>query len=449
MGLKTRPQPSHTLHGFRVVVEISSTYHSLLTQSTPLAHFVILPISLFLHMLYLLCKTTVVLYIVADKLERGNKVVGTPKSHHITQALAHRISPFPFHPITQLSPYTLHLVLQENEKRLYTIEERVIALQTGQAPAFEAVFSKLDTLLEKIDAVSNENTALRAAYNSSKEETAALKAAVDTLTKKLDHNIAISAPPSPDTTASSTSMEEMTMQLSNVHNDIQDVLEAVRNPPGKRKRHTSNQNTEPTTPTPKNRRPATQRPRDASPEHSLMHSRHATTAAQEALDSLMIKYPPRQLATATTSTTPTPPPDGSTTQDTPLPDAPATAPAEKDGWKTVEGKATQRKKKNEEAGKKQAEEMSDKPRATKNGGRGKNSYQPRPKTTSAEKTWADVVKAGGINVQIVLGNDSLGLAAHMKKRGERRGGAARRLARKREDGERGAMARGRDGPAVS
>jgi hypothetical protein len=126
MGLKTRPQPSHTLHGFRVVVEISSTYHSLLTQSTPLAHFVILPISLFLHMLYLLCKTTVVLYIVADKLERGNKVVGTPKSHHITQALAHRISPFPFHPITPLSPYTLHLVNQSTSIPISTSSKGTI-----------------------------------------------------------------------------------------------------------------------------------------------------------------------------------------------------------------------------------------------------------------------------------------------------------------------------------
>jgi hypothetical protein len=93
--------------------------------------------------------------------------------------------------------------------------------------------------------------------------------------------------------------------------------------------------------------------------------------------------------------------------------------------------------------------MSDKPQATKNSGRGKNSYQLRPKTTSAEKTWADVVKAGGINVQIVLGNGNLGLATHIKKRGERQGRAAWRLARKREDGERGAIVRGRDGLAVT
>jgi hypothetical protein len=75
-----------------------------------------------------------------------------------------------------------------------------------------------------------------------------------------------------------------------------------------------------------------------------MHSRHATSAAQEALDALIIKYPPRQLAIASTSTMHTPPPGGPATQDTPLPNAPTTAPVETEGWKTVHGKATQRKK---------------------------------------------------------------------------------------------------------
>jgi hypothetical protein len=282
------------------------------------------------------------------------------------------------------------------------------------------------------------------AYRASREETAALKAAVDTLTKKLDETIAISAPPSPETATSPTAMEEMTMQLSYVQHDIQDVLDAVRNPPGKRKRRTSGQDNEPTTPT--NRRPATQRPRDASPEHSLMHSRHATSAAQEALDALMIKYPPRQLAITSTSAKPTPPPDGPATQDTPLPDAPATAPVETEGWKTVEGKATQRKKKTVEADKKKAKERHDKTPTTKNGGRGKNSYQPQPNTTPGKKTWADVVKSGGINVQIVLGNGNLGLTTPTMKRGERRGGAAWRLMKRGEYGERGATGRGKGGP---
>jgi hypothetical protein len=52
------------------------------------------------------------------------------------------------------------------------------------------------------------------AYYSSREETVALKATVDTLIKKLDENNTMTAPPSPDTTMSPTMMEEMMVQLS-------------------------------------------------------------------------------------------------------------------------------------------------------------------------------------------------------------------------------------------
>jgi hypothetical protein len=102
------------------------------------------------------------------------------------------------------------------EKRLYKIEERVIALQANQHRLFDDVYSKMDNLLQKMDAAWTENTVLCEAYHASREETAALKAAVDTLTKKLDDSIATSAPPSPGTTTSSTAIEEMTMQLSHV-----------------------------------------------------------------------------------------------------------------------------------------------------------------------------------------------------------------------------------------
>jgi hypothetical protein len=196
---------------------------------------------------------------------------------------------------------------------------------------------------------------------------------------------------------------------------------------------------------PTNRKPATQRLRDASPEHSLMHSCHATSAAQEALDALMIKFPPCRLAIDSTSANPTPPAGGPATQDTPLPDAPTTAPMETEGWKTVQGKATQKKKRNEEAGKKQVKETSNKTRTTKNGRQGKNSHQPQPNTTSSKKIWADVIRSGGINVQIVLGNSNLGLTTSTKTRGERQGGAAQRLAKKEVDGERGTMGRGKVG----
>jgi hypothetical protein len=91
-----------------------------------------------------------------------------------------------------------------------------------------------------MDAVWTENTALRKAYRISREETAALKAAVDTLIKKLDKNISMSMPPSLETATSSNAMEEMMMQLSHIQHDIQDVLDTVCNPPSKRKQHTSN-----------------------------------------------------------------------------------------------------------------------------------------------------------------------------------------------------------------
>jgi hypothetical protein len=82
----------------------------------------------------------------------------------------------------------------------------------------------------------------------------------------------------------------------------------------------------------------------------MMHSKHATSAAQDALDALMIKYPPCPLAITSTEATTDPLPDSPAAQDTTLPDAPTTTtPAENDGWKTVEGKATQKKRRNDKA----------------------------------------------------------------------------------------------------
>jgi hypothetical protein len=109
---------------------------------------------------------------------------------------------------------------------------------------FAAIERKMDSLLQKMDVTCTRNTVLREAYRTPREETVALKASVDTLTKKLDENIAITAPPSPKTATSCTVMEEMTMQLTDVQHDIQDILDAVRNPPGKRKRRTSDQDNE-------------------------------------------------------------------------------------------------------------------------------------------------------------------------------------------------------------
>jgi hypothetical protein len=69
-------------------------------------------------------------------------------------------------------------------------------------------------------------------------------------------------------------------------------------------------------------------------------------------------------------------------------------------------------------------------------------------TPSAKKTSAEVIKSGGINVQIVLGNGNLGLTTPIARRGERQGVAAWRLAKKQGDGERGAERRCNDGSEV-
>jgi type II secretory pathway pseudopilin PulG len=163
-----------------------------------------------------------------------------------------------------------------------------------------------------------------------------------------------------------------------------------------------------------------------------MHSQHATSAAQDALDALMRKYPRCPLVITSTEATTDPLPDTNAAQDTTLPDAPTTtAPAAKDGWKTIEGKEARKKRRNEKADNEWAATTANNTPKTKTGGRGKNTHQLKLTTPSAKKTWAEVVKSGGINVQIVLGNGNLGLATPpTKKRGERRGGATCRLGRK-------------------
>jgi hypothetical protein len=180
-----------------------------------------------------------------------------------------------------------------------------------------------------------------------------------------------------------------------------------------------------------------------------MHSKHATSAAQDALDPLMIKYPPCPLTITSTEAPTDPLPERSATQDTTLPHTPTTAPAENEGWKTVEGKATQRKRRSEQADNKWAATKDSNTPTKKNGGRGKNTHQPRPNTPSTKQTWPEVVKSGGINVQIVLGNGNLGLTQLTMRRGERRGGASRRLRKKAGVGERGEEGRGMGGPKVT
>jgi hypothetical protein len=82
----------------------------------------------------------------------------------------------------QYSAASLCAVEQANieiQRRLTTFEDNVYN-------SFHAVFGRLDSLLTKMDTVVNENTVLRAAYDAAKQETAALTATVDTLSRKID-----------------------------------------------------------------------------------------------------------------------------------------------------------------------------------------------------------------------------------------------------------------------
>jgi regulator of replication initiation timing len=118
---------------------------------------------------------------------------------------------------------------------LQEMEQYIGAIRDKMESAFQTVFDKLNNLTRQVDKMALEEVALCKAYCQSTAETAALKATVNTLTKQLDKHIVFPVLPLLDPMTSSTTMEEMMMQLSVVQNDIQDVLEAIRNPPGKRK----------------------------------------------------------------------------------------------------------------------------------------------------------------------------------------------------------------------
>jgi hypothetical protein len=126
------------------------------------------------------------------------------------------------------------------------------------------------------------------------------------------------------------------------------MLEAVRNPVGKRKRapSTNYDNAEMTSSSA--RRPTPRCPREASPVHSLMHSRHATTAAQEELDVLANKSSLSSLTTMLTAAMQSTP-KTSAEPDAPLPDVPAAAPVATEEWRIAMGKAMRWKAKAAEA----------------------------------------------------------------------------------------------------
>jgi hypothetical protein len=144
-----------------------------------------------------------------------------------------------------------------------------------------------------------------------------------------------------------------------------------------------------------------------------------------------------------------PTPKTSAEPDAPLPDAPAAAPVATEECRIATGKGTRRRAKRAENGKRwmatpRDETTNDKRRTAtphdktpndNHGGRGKKAHQPTNNTGNhrAAKTWADVVRSGGINIQIVLGNGNLGTTQPETGKNQRRDGvrdgAARRLGR--------------------
>jgi hypothetical protein len=147
--------------------------------------------------------------------------------------------------------------------------------------------NKMEGLLQSTKTIKRGNDKIMMAYHMLRDENTALKTAVEDLMRQIMNQTLTPAPPSPTTdTMTSSAVKEMSLQISDIQCDIHDVLDVVRNPTGKRKRTPSNSPDETKAKSPTTPRKTPQRRRDTSPTHALMHSRHAATAAQDALDAL-------------------------------------------------------------------------------------------------------------------------------------------------------------------
>jgi hypothetical protein len=162
-------------------------------------------------------------------------------------------------------------LMQDNNANAEAVTERLIAMMFGNTDAHRATTTRLLAVaiqLENLTQLTAENARMNeellTAHRESRAETAALRDAVADLTRQITGlNATPPPPPSPTTEATTSSaVEEMSLQILNVQRDIQDVLDAVRNPAGKRKRAPSDTrnpvDASPTTPT--TRRPTTRKP---------------------------------------------------------------------------------------------------------------------------------------------------------------------------------------------
>jgi hypothetical protein len=114
--------------------------------------------------------------------------------------------------------------------------------------------NKLEGLLQSMETINHGNDKIMTAYHELRDENTALKAAVQDLTRQIMNQSAMPTPPLPTTDAiTSSTMVEMSLQISDIQCNIQDVRDAVRNPAGNRKCSPSNTYTpndaQPTSPT--------------------------------------------------------------------------------------------------------------------------------------------------------------------------------------------------------
>jgi hypothetical protein len=186
-----------------------------------------------------------------------------------------------------------------------------------------------------------------------------------------------------------------------------------------------------------------------------MHSRHTTNAAQEVLDTLALGSSPGPITQILTEAT-NPTPMTTTKPNMPPTNVGTTALESTKEWRIVTGKGARRKGKGIGSETQWTAQLRNETPMKQHGAQGKKPHQPMTKHHREKKTWADVVRSGGINVQIVLGNSNLGQATPVKltgQRGERRGGTIggwrqRGGAGRGDRGERGPMGRGNAGPEL-
>jgi hypothetical protein len=95
--------------------------------------------------------------------------------------------------------------------------------------------SKLDDVLQQSDATKCVNDELLEAYHVSREENTLQKAAIEELMRTIMEQTSPATPLSLDIANNPSARQEMSLQLYDVQRDIQDMLEVVCNPAGKRK----------------------------------------------------------------------------------------------------------------------------------------------------------------------------------------------------------------------